>query len=349
MGLETLERVAVMRIASLAAFASLCACLALAAPVRADEGRPAVLVVVGAPGTDEYGQQFHEWAGRLKTAADRGQAAFTAIGLGEEAGKADRDRLKDWLAKQPPASSEALWLILIGHGTFDGKTARFNLRGPDVSSAELAEWLKPFQRPLAIINCASASGPFLNELSGKNRVVIAATRSGYEHNLTRFGEYFSAAIADPQADLDKDQQVSLLEAFLSAAAGVREFYASDARLATEHPLLDDNGDKLGTPADWFQGVRVTKTAKEGATPDGLRAGQMHLVRSSFEEQLPPAVRERRDQLERDLAALKQRKSKLPEAEYLGQLEPILLELARLYEPGAGGEGGFTAPPNRVSK
>jgi hypothetical protein len=37
---------------------------------------------------------------------------------------------------------------------------------------------------------------------------------------------------------------------------VAEFYEADGRLATEHALLDDNGDSLGTPADFFRGDGV---------------------------------------------------------------------------------------------
>ncbi|HEV7223310.1 MAG TPA: hypothetical protein VGN42_11460, partial [Pirellulales bacterium] len=215
-----------------------------------EQERPAVLVVVGAPGTDDYAKQFRQWAARWRQAADRGGAEFVAIGLEGEGETGDRELLRQCLAERAQSSTAALWLVLIGHGTFDGKTAKFNVRGPDFSADELAEWLKPAERPLAIVNCASASGPFLNALSGPNRVVIAATKSGHEHNFARFGDYLSAAIADPKADLDKDDQTSLLEAFLLAAARVEEFYKEESRLATEHALIDDNGDRLGTPADW---------------------------------------------------------------------------------------------------
>ena len=173
--------------------------------------------------------------------------------------------------------------MLIGHGTFDGHTAKFNLRGPDVTAEELAEWLKPLKRPLAVINCASASAPFINRLAGENRVVITATKSGDEQNFARFGQYISAAIADPAADLDKDGQVSLLEAYLTACRQVAEFYEQEARLATEHALLDDNGDGLGTPAAWFRGLRATQRAKDGAALDGTRAHQFHLVASDREQ------------------------------------------------------------------
>ncbi|HXT59259.1 MAG TPA: hypothetical protein VN699_11530 [Pirellulales bacterium] len=296
------------------------------------EERPAVLVVVGAPGTDDYAKQFRQWAARWRQAADRGGAEFAALGLESEQETGDRELLRQCLAERGQSSPAALWLVLIGHGTFDGKTAKFNLRGPDFSASELAEWLKPVERPLAIVNCASASGPFLNALSGPNRVVITATKSGHEHNFARFGDYLSAAVADPKADLDKDDQTSLLEAFLLAAARVEEFYKEESRLATEHALIDDNGDQLGTPADWFRGLRAAKVAKDGANVDGLRAGQLQLIASRGEQDLPALSRSRRDALELEIAELRRRKDAIAEDEYYRALEPLLLELARLYEP-----------------
>jgi len=296
------------------------------------EERPAVLVVVGAPGTDDYAKQFRQWAARWRQAADRGGAEFVAIGLESEQETGDRELLRQCLAERGQSSPAALWLVLIGHGTFDGKTAKFNLRGPDFSASELAEWIKPVERPLAIVNCASASGPFLNALSGSHRVVITATKSGHEHNFARFGDYLSAAVADPKADLDKDDQTSLLEAFLLAAARVEEFYKEESRLATEHALIDDNGDQLGTPADWFRGLRAAKVAKDGANVDGLRAGQLQLIASRGEQDLPALSRSRRDALELEIAELRRRKDAIAEDEYYRALEPLLLELARLYEP-----------------
>lgn len=312
-----------------------CATLLLALPDETP--RVSAIVVVGAEGTEEYGKQFRQWAGRWAEAAKRGRADFAQIGL-DVVGKADdldllKQRLAETAGTRDPrrANTEPLWLVLIGHGTFDGKTARFNLRGPDVSAGELAQWLKPVERPVAIINCTSSSGPFLNELSAPNRVVITATKSGHEYNFARFGDYLSSAINDPQADLDKDEQTSLLEAFLLASSRVQEFYAREGRLMTEHAMLDDNGDRLGTPADWFQGVRAVKSAKSGAEVDGLRAAQWHLVRSAREARLPADMRMRRDEIERDLAQLRQRKMQLAEDEYLKLIEPLLVELAMLYE------------------
>jgi hypothetical protein len=301
--------------------------------------RSCVVIVVGAPGTPEYGAEFHRWAELWKSAATKGGAESITIGEGEPSGSADRETLQKTLAEKGTAGREPLWVVLIGHGTFDGREAKFNLRGPDVTSAELADWLKPVKRPLAILNCASASGPFLNALSAEGRVVVTATRSGDEQNYARLGQYLAEAIADPAADLDKDGQVSLLEAFLMAGGRTDEFYRSKARLATEHALIDDNGDRLGTPADWFRGVHATKKAKDGATPDGGRAHQFHLIRNDREQRMPPAIRDRRDQLERAAADLRAKKEQLPESDYYARLETIMVELARIYHGEKSGSTG----------
>jgi hypothetical protein len=246
----------------------------------------------------------------------------------------DWQQLKELLEVQPREGMDELWLVFAGHGTFDGKEARFNLSGPDVSATELAEWLQPFERPVVVINTASSSAPFLPKLAGTNRVVVTATRSGYEQNYTRFGTHFAEAIVDPESDLDQDGQTSLLEAYLSAAHRVAEFYKMEGRLATEHSLIDDNGDGLGTPADWFRGLRATKRARDNAPLDGLRAHQLHLLRSPAELALGPEVRARRDEIEREIARLRDAKTEMDQDEYYRRLEVLLLDLARLYAKAA---------------
>ena len=219
---------------------------------------------------------------------------------------------------------------MIGHGTFDGREAKFNLRGPDMSDAELAQWLAPSKRPIVVINCTSGSGPFINRLSGQDRIVVTATKSGYELNFARFGQYIAESIGDERADLDKDGQVSLLEAFLMASSRVNEYYRNHSQLATEHALLDDNGDGLGTPADWFRGTRATSARKDGAGLDGHRAHQIHLIKSDRERQMPADLRRRRDQIELSIAALRDQKDKLGEDVYYRRLEDLMVELAQLY-------------------
>jgi hypothetical protein len=313
----------------LAAVPALCL-RALASPAPTTNG-PTVVLVVGAPGESEFGSNFLHQAEVWEQVGTTAGARTIRIGPDTAAGTSDHDRLRAALADEATNGLEALWLVLIGHGTFDGKEARFNLQGPDVSDTELADWLRPFRRPVLVINTASSSAPFLTKLSTTNGVVLTATRSGHEQNYARFGSWFAEALADPQSDLDKDGQVSLLEAFLMASRRVAEFYKSEGRLATEHALIDDNGDGLGTPADWFRGVRATRKAAEGAALDGARAHQFHLVLSPEEQALPPEVRARRDSLELAVVQLRESKSKLSEEDYYRQLEVLLLELAHLQE------------------
>jgi hypothetical protein len=293
--------------------------------------KPSVLVVVGAPGEAEFAERFHAWVENWRVAAKKADADFQLIGDGATKAS-DREQLHDLLTKAASEKSSPLWLVLIGHGTFDGQSAKFNLRGSDVTAEELAKWLAPVERPLAVINCAAASAPFLNRLAKENRVIITATRSGDEQNFAHFGRFISTTIADPRADVDKDGQASLLEAYLTACRDLDEFYKQAARLPTEHALLDDNGDGLGTPAAWFRGIRATQRAKEGAALDGARAHQFHLIASDRENLLPPDTRQRRDKLELVIASLREEKPRLNEDEYYSRLEKLMLELAQLYEP-----------------
>lgn len=306
-------------------------CLA-SEPVNPNTERPTVIVVVGAAGTPEYGAQFVKWVQLWERACTKGGEKFISIGLDSEVQNTDdRTTLQQTITDDSQQTEAALWLVLIGHGTFDGRTAKFNLRGPDLSAKDLAEWFKPIARPLVVINTSSSSAPFLSILSGPQRVVITATKSGYEQNYTRFGEYLAEAIAEPKADLDKDGQTSLLEAFLTASHRVDEFYSAAGRLATERALLDDNGDGLGTRADWFRGIRPVQSAEDGASLDGYRAHQFHLVHSEAENAMPLELRAKRDKLELEVMALRDSKDKYSEEEYFTRLEKMLYDIAQIYE------------------
>lgn len=336
----------------------------MVAPASAQNENPSAtreqrmaIVVRGTSGTEEYGKQFDEWAQRWIEAAERGGAQAVRIGPVEDTAERsdpidpnvpdDRQRLQQTL-EQFAASSHSnhdaeLWIVLIGHGTFDGRTARFNLQGPDVSAAELSGWLEPVSCRTAVINCASASGPFLKTLSAPNRVIVTSTRSGAELNFSRFGGFLSQAIGDAAFDLDKDGQTSLLESFLSASRQTENFYDASGRLATEHALLDDTGDGRGTQADFFRGIRLVRQSSDGTAPDGRRAHEFHLVRSAGELAMPPALRTIRNRLERRVLELRDRKQQFPdENAYYAELEPVLIELAQVYEQ-ADAEATATSP------
>ncbi|HEY5911591.1 MAG TPA: hypothetical protein VJA21_13410 [Verrucomicrobiae bacterium] len=292
--------------------------------------QPTVILVVGAAGEPDFSSNFVRQVEHWTNACDRGHAKTICLGLVDNPRGSDHDRLKESLTSQPTENGDPLWLVFIGHGTFDGKEARFNLRGPDVTAAELRDWLQPFRRPLVFIDTTSASAPFLNQLSATNRVIVTATRSGNEQNFARFGLCFADALVNGDSDLDKDGQTSVLEAFLSASTHVAEFYKTGGRLATEHALIDDNGEGLGTPADWFRGVRPIKKPEGSAAVDGARAHQLHLVLSQAEQELPAGIRTKRDALELSIARLRETKAQRSEEEYYRELETLLIQLQQVY-------------------
>jgi hypothetical protein len=311
----------------IALVAALVAATAATAAAPPTDARTSVVLVVGAGGTPEYAARFNGWAERWKEACKKADAELTVVGLD---GGAERQRLSEVVAREVARPAGELWLVLLGHGTFDGRTAKFNLRGPDLAAEELASWLKPTRRPLVVIDASPASAPFLKALSGPERVIVSATGSGREQNATRLGGVLAETIVDPQADLDKDGQTSLLEAFLVAAKRVEASYSDAGLLASEHALLDDNGDGLGTGAALYQGLRPGKS-KENAPPDGRRAHQLHLVRSAPERAMPAEARRRRDQLELEILKLRDTRGKISDDEYYRKMEPLVLEMSRLYQ------------------
>lgn len=311
--------------------------------------RRALLIVVGAGGAPEYAESFVAWGERLRlTAGDQFEVTWigptTAAEQKSDSGESDLEKLQVAInqltaaADELPtnASSKATtepaetWLVLLGHGTDDGKVSKFNLRGPDLAAAKLSKLLAPVPGKVVVINCSSSSGAFAAKLKAAGRIVVTATKSGAQQNFARFGDYFSQTIGDPTYDLDKDQQTSLLEAFIAASAQAQQFYDQDGRLASELAMIDDNSDGLGTPANWFQGTRVVRRAVKGEA-DGLLANQVFFVRGEQEDQLSESQRRQRDELEQRLETLRLQKSQLDEAVYFAELEKILLPLAKLYQ------------------
>ena len=290
-----------------------------------------VICVVGAAGTEEYGKQFQGWATQIREVCTDpnlpNSIPITMIGL-EKAESTDLELLKTAIESTATNVSE-LWVILLGHGTDDRKFTKFNLKGPDVSAMQMKGWLAGLKCKTILVNCSSSSGPFIQKLKGKNRVIVTATKSGAQMNFARFGSHLVSAIADPSLDLDKDNQTSLLEAFIGASARTQEFYEQETRLSTELAMIDDNGDGLGTPADWFEGTRVIKKPKSGKA-DGIAANQVFLIRRGEEAKLTPEQRSTRDELERKLELWRAKKSRMNEEDYFKTIEPILLELAKLY-------------------
>ncbi|HYE32814.1 MAG TPA: hypothetical protein VEH27_15405 [Methylomirabilota bacterium] len=301
---------------------------AASAPAAPLSDKPAVLLVFSAPGEDAYTNAFNRvaqaWAENCKMAG----VPLQVFGA-DPAATNDLEQLRGWLKDQPTTGAE-LWLVFHGHGTFDNREGKFNLRGPDLSATELGALLQPFQRPLVVVLGFSSSAAFMGKVAGKDRVVLSATRSGAEVNYTRFGEHFADVACRPEGDLDKDGQTSALEAFLMAARRTAEFYSNNGRLMTEHALVDDNGDGVGTPPDFFKGVRAAKKAAGSKAVDGSRALQIALLPVESERGAPLAWRQKRDALEMQVEQLRGRKETMERALYYKELEQVLVQLSHLY-------------------
>ncbi|MGL4400143.1 MAG: hypothetical protein ACRCXD_09770 [Luteolibacter sp.] len=282
-----------------------------------------MLIVVSEPGDGNYDTEFRRQAKAWQNLAAKGEMSVQTIGLEAETQGGDHVLVGKKLTALAKTGDD-LWLILIGHGSFDGRTANFNLRGPDIDPVALQGLLKPFTRRLVILNLFSASSSFLAPLAGENRVVVSAVRGQGQRNYSRFGAEFADALTDPAADLDLSGSLSLLEATLHATAGTRAFYENAQRVLQENAIIDDNGDGEPTPTDDFQGLRAA------TGNDGLLAREIYFFEAAADP-LSAGAQEMRAKLETSIDALRKRKAKMKEDEYYTLLESLMREMARLYE------------------
>ncbi len=302
------------------------------------------MIVIGAAGEESYAEIFRAAAMQWVEACHANEIEVILVdGAGsEENQESDRERVLGWIESEPATER---WLVLIGHGTSDRDASNFNLRGRDLSDEDLAKSLgKQEGSRWLIVHGGSSSGPWINALSGPNRVVVTATKSGAEQNYARFGEYLSLAINDPDSDLDHDHQISVLEAFLAASKRVTQFYSNEDRIPSEQALLDDNNDKKGTPAVFYRGVRPVKSPAEGLKPDGLLASRIQIASLKKQMALTFAQQSEIEHLEEQLEVLRARKQLLEESAYYGELESLMMEVIRVRAIDSSGIDPFGSEP-----
>lgn len=310
------------------------ACLAssIATAQSSPTVQPSLILVTGAAGTEEYGQHFSAAADQWRQLARARQWQLVNIdGTEESGGASQREQFQTAIQQGSTDASTQLWIVFIGHGTAERGSDKLNLVGADVSAKDLTLWLAPLNKPLIFIACASSSAPFLPQLSGPKRVIVTATKSGSENNYSRFGEQLAVSLLDPATDIDHDDEISLLEAFLAASAKTDKFYREQSRLTTEHALLDDNGDKMGTGAEFFKGARAVKSAQGGKQPDGAIASRIVLSVLPDAPKFTDEELKARAQIEEQLDTLRATRPNPPTDEYWNQLEQLLIKLAQLYK------------------
>lgn len=292
-----------------------------------------VLIITGSSGEPRFASQFHLQAMAFRGALERYAipstqltylAEATAVDPRAVAGRSTREEIAkavDRIAASARAGDLVL-ILLIGHGSSDGTVSRFNVPGPDVSDVEFRTMLGRLSaQTVAFINASSASGDFVKTLSGRNRLIVTATKTGFERNESLFAQHFVAAFAGDGADTDKDGRVSLLEAFNYSRREVQREYESTNRLQSEHAILDDDGDGTGR-SDPAQGG-----------PDGVLASRLFLqpavVLSAAAAADPrvAALLATETRLQAQLDTLRLAKGVMPAAEYDKALEDLLLKIA----------------------
>ena len=285
------------------------------------------LIVTGATGGPLYAVQYREWSEWLSKAllerlkfdpthvitlseTDTPESAATAANVRSQLATLRRTLQRD----------DVLLIMLIGHGTFDGVDAKFNLVGPDMESAEWATLLRGIPGRLVVVNSAAASFPFLERLAGPRRIIISATDSVAQRFDTVFPEHFINALSDDGADIDKNGRVSIWEAFAFAGAGVRRYYQQRGQLTTERPLLDDTGDGIGREST-------------GTGDDGSFASRTYLDETPADaaptDEVLLKLLEKRAALEAEVDDLKIKKAFMQPLEYAAEFERLMIELARV--------------------
>jgi hypothetical protein len=214
------------------------------------------------------------------------------------------------------------WLVLVGHGNYDGRRYKFNIKGPDLTDQDLGRLLEGLDGPRAVVIAGTSSaGALVPALRGPNRVVVAATRER-ERQPPLFPRFFAEAPASQEADRDKNDRVSLLEAFLFSRRKVSDWFEEAGRIQTEHAILDDSAR--------FQLAKGDDDSREEVRQGtGLLAAVCYLDPASGPDSLPEERNraESRARIQQQIDELKLRKGEFKEEEYYRRLEALMVELA----------------------
>lgn len=282
------------------------------------------VIVQGLPGEPRYGERFSEETEKIAAAARRTTADPARVHLLKDRNATQEKIVQTFTALKNRLNAEdAVAVILVGHGSYDGEDYKFNIPGPDITASRLAGLMDalPAQRQL-IVNSTSSSGAAVEALQAKGRIVIAATKSGRERNATVFSRYWAEAFENAEADSDKNQAITVQEAYQYAATRVKVYFENARLLASEHPRME------GEMAGSFTLARLGESAKILSDP-----------------KLQPLVQQRED-LQTKIELLKLKKDAMDEGEYFAELQGLLLKLAELEEKISAGAGqaGEAAQP-----
>lgn len=268
------------------------------------------VVVTGLGGNANYAEQFsntgtaiYESLQTLDIETDR------VVFLDEKATKENiLDAINDVGQRIEDPSVAFFSLFLIGHGNADSDGWRFNIAGPDLTTNDIVSALNPLASVQQLVVLASsASGAALDTLAQPGRVVVTATKSGGEVNAVRFPEYLAEALRSAQSDVDRNEILTIAEAFRFAESRTVDYYEQQNLLAPEHARLrGDNATQI-------------PLALLGSLKDASKEPE---VAALLAERLV---------LESRFKTLKEAKPSMSKPDYYRDLELLLLEIARLQQ------------------
>lgn len=209
---------------------------------------------------------------------------------------------------QGTLSDPTFVLILTGHGNADSAGWRFNVAGPDLTTEDLVAALNvlPTSRQLIVL-AASASGAVLDTLSQLGRVLVTATKSGGEINAVRFPTYLAQAFQDDVADYNRNEILTIAEAFRFADARTREYYEQQNLLASEHARI------------------------RGEESDEMAVALLGSLQNAKDDPAVVELLDERSVLENTFKSLIERKPDMLVEDYYNELEELLLSIATLQQ------------------
>jgi len=263
-----------------------------------------ITIIQGMGGAETYDQQFSEQvekvsiAAKSVTEADR-LKVFTGPAATRDNILSHFEQLHTQLTAE-----DRLTIYMIGHGSYDDVEYKFMIQGPDLTDADLLQILGSLPATnQVLVNTGSSSGALLEHLKADGRIIITGTRNGNERLATRFGGYFADAFVDPAADVNKNNAVSVQEAFDYAERMVKDHFEYEGILATEHPVIQ------GEMAAQFVLARGGPSQPQAQDP-----------------QLAGLTRQR-DAIDSKIEDLLLRRSQLEPQDYLEQLQTLMIELS----------------------
>lgn len=302
------------------------------------------VLLCGSGGEAEYSEKFRDWGTRLRdTLVMRlGVPSDNVVLLTEpETDSAptlttiNLESIRTVFAAKSDLLTPAddLFIYFIGHGSYLKNTSKFHVPGADLTADEMDTLLRAIPaRRIILLNGTSSSAGFINVLSEEGRVICAATKSVSEVNATEFMGFFIEGLEDGSADRNHDDRISFLEACEQASELTATWYMTEGLIATEHAILDDNGDGLGSrlPIETFDLNAEEDEDNTGGDEflDGSLARQCYIKDYYFHPGVPQELIDTYLSALGEVETLIAEKLKLAQEAYFAKLEELLLKAAR---------------------